>query len=189
MKYLFTFVVVSRSLRKECSHRINSLLSQKKVKYAQIKEFEDCINNALSQNINDIAYYRSVMDGWNPTYLFLKDVYINECKKRGIKKQWNQFIDKNIFYFSENNLVPYALMPEKILYREIKKVGKRMGLGYYAAEAFLFALYDCMMFSRCTKSLGFVLARRLGCSMGDGEYTDEEYDDIYGCSDLGDDCL
>jgi hypothetical protein len=160
-KYLFTFSAVDARVEERVR---GALTAQDQV---CLLRAECAVRGAVDDAPDSIAFYRAVLDSWDPTHRDLL-AWVAARRPRALPI-WERFCAEGLLLQGPGpedaiGLAPRPRAPE--LARAV--VGHR--LNACAIRAFLHALYDAMQFAACTATALVVVGRCVGPSCDDGEY-------------------
>lgn len=113
---------------------------------------------ALRKRIDDVACFRSVMDGWNDTR---DDVggWVARARPQAAR-MWKEFRRQGVLLLRPGSRRAGLLLPEPKWDRV--QVGFKKALNLYAVQAFFAGLYDSLVFHACTETCLVMTACALG---------------------------
>jgi hypothetical protein len=111
-----------------------------------------------------LAHFQVILDGWNTTPVSLRG-WVEQCYPR-LASAWRSYCRSGVLVLRGETRL--KLKPPSC--RELKLGIRQCGLGGYAAELFIKALFDSIRFANATKGLAVVVTRVVGVSRGDAEY-------------------
>lgn len=164
MKYLFTFAAVGNTV----SQRIVSTVQDDVSRLAEgalVKSIEGTLYEALNVWPDAVAFYGSVMDGWDATHRVLSK-WISDHRPQA-KRIWQEFCDTSVLVSNDAVSLGLAACPAG---PEISKIVRAAKLEAYAIRAFIDALYDALRFAASTGTTFVAVGRCLGGSLDDSEY-------------------
>ncbi|MBI5722798.1 MAG: hypothetical protein HZA50_02485 [Planctomycetes bacterium] len=130
----------------------------------KIMEVEKHLLRLMKRGACLLAYYRTIMDGWDSTHISLENWIAKH--RPGAKRIWQKYIRNGLLIANFNELERF--LPRPTL-SGIKQLCKNK-LNGYAITALISALYDGLDFVKATRGTIMMTARRLGMSMNDNEY-------------------
>ena len=183
MKYLFTFAVVSGSLKAKLeSILINAppyyqdeqivpdeVFDEARVRFIDEKPIviplEESLFKALREDIDSVAFFRCVMDGWDATHEMLSG-WFSDNRAAGYKL-WGDYVVRGIVTISPQETQLFLPRPNR---RAVEKFCQKHALNAYAIRAVLEAFYDAIDFVTATKATLIATASHLGLSQSDDEF-------------------
>jgi hypothetical protein len=164
MKYLYTVAVVSSGL----GARLSALLAENRSD--RLLRVESILRRDLTRNGDAIAFYRSVMDGWDKTHRFLSP-YI-ERDFPALRGFWKRFVRQDFAVIKPNDSAVLSCMAA-LSARQCRGIAQSKGyVGGYAALALLDTIKDAARFASATKCNAYLVSRLVGPSRNDAEYQD-----------------
>ena len=116
-------------------------------------------------------FYRCLMDGWDATHRTLRRWVDHDRPKAS--EVWRKFVEDGVLLGGKEELRSLELMPRPTLDELERAVS--FGLEDYAITAFVQALYDAIDFVEATGAKLVAVARCIGMTMDDSEYTSIEF--------------
>jgi len=167
MKYLFTFASVEPCL----AEKIVPLFGKGAVSVLQGDRLsmdpEQVLLQSLITDPDMVAFYRSVMDGWDATHRQLRP-WIKQARSDSASL-WDRFIRDGFLVVGPDEMASIGLLPRPSV-REMEKSLSSSDLESYAMDAFVYALYDAIGFATETNTVLLVLGRCVGATRDDAEY-------------------
>ena len=172
MKYLFCVAVVTKRLLPELldAYEKRSLTWD----YPWSREapgaaaVEEALYRSLGTSIDDVAFFRMLMDGWNPTHYWLGR-YAWPAVAPTLSRRWKKFVNSGLFY-AHWPLRDWAKAISALKGAQIRAIARRTRPATYATVAFLETLQDAILFSNATRGSIVMTARPVGAIMSDKEY-------------------
>lgn len=182
MKYLLTFAVVSGALRDRLERClldappaqpeqlvVNEALGVVPVRFVHrsqvVADIEESLFNALREDIDSVAFFRSVMDGWDATHRLLNDWFAKD--RPAGREAWQGYVDKGVFSLSAQDAHLFLPAPDQ---REVEAFCQQHALNAYAIRAVFDAFYESIAFVSSTKAVLIATASCLGPTLSDDEY-------------------
>jgi hypothetical protein len=178
MKHLTTIAVVGKPVLRQVqriaaaanptvTHRAyqNGVFNATDPKSGSARSMERILWSALDDNIENVCFFRTLMDGWDAPHRSLLSWL--ETNRPSATASWKRFIKMGFLI-----LTPQAgqrLLPCPSA-RDLRGLRTQFRLEGYALTAFVAALYDGLTFQACTGLPLILTARCVGGSMGDEEY-------------------
>ena len=187
MKYLLTFAVVGPRLvqplveaaARTSAERIEWMTitfdepeteESGSVDPAPARAVEQVIVTALDKDINAVAYFRSVMDGWDATHRKLAP-WFEEHRPRAVPL-WSAYARTGVLVVPPQDATVPLFLPRPTRTELRRRFGR--DVANYAVYAVFDALYDGLGFYTATGCTMVLAARWLGGSMDDREYASGE---------------
>ena len=167
MKYLFTFAAVGEPIGQRIFAFPQKVQSTSSYENPSVRSIEGILYKSLNEQPNKIAFFRSVMDGWDATHRILSR-WIATHRPRA-EKNWQEFCDTGRLIHRPDSSVPLDLggCPTA---SEISEVMDQYEIEAYAIRAFIDAIYDALEFAASTGTTFVAVGRCIGATLDDSEY-------------------
>lgn len=132
-----------------------------------VHELDAIIRDALNDYpCTTIAYYRSILDPWNNTAVFLNNLIRKH--RPDFEHDWATFIATGVAIIEPRYKHWLSLLPPPDN-RAMNAAARKLSPADDSARAFLHALFDWLVMCNATKAVGVLAARCIGYSQDNSD--------------------
>ena len=167
MKYLYTFAVVT------CEFYDQADLPGRDRTHAEVDWAASCLRvetwlyDAIRTETDSIAYFRSVMDGWDATHRQVAPWVTSN--RPDASTELRRSVERDLLLIHVDDVEATGLLPRPTE-AELRRWFPRESPGHYAVRAFFNALYDAFEFVFSGRTVFTAVGRCIGATRDDSEY-------------------